>query len=142
MRFPTTVGELWPRPRRGARQTTFSVSLHFTGNCWPAAAWPSPVGPREEKTATSAETKLDHLFADGASEFVERKPSRTVRGGAERPEYWLQEERLVLTRGAPYLIDSQRGSSRGARIEYWQREDRLKVDNTGSGPAVSRITTK
>lgn len=97
---------------------------------------------REEKTPTSSETKLDHLFAEGASEFVERKPSRTVRGGAERTEYWLQEERLVLTGGAPYLVDSQRGSSRGARIEYWQREDRLKVDNTGSGPAVSRITTK
>lgn len=95
---------------------------------------------REEKDSQgNAETKLDRMFADGTVEIVERMAARTRHGSGEHSEYYLDEERLVLNGGSPLVVDSARGTSRGREITWFARQDRLIVDNTGSGPAVSRI---
>ncbi len=95
---------------------------------------------REEKDAKgNAETKLDRMIADGTVEIVEKIAARTRRGTGEHSEYYLDEERLVLNGGNPLVVDSARGTSRGREITWFARQDRLIVDNTGSGPAVSRI---
>lgn len=85
------------------------------------------------------ESQLDRIFADGAVEFVERAKDRTRTGSSEHAEHYPREERTVLTGGAPVVNDSLRGVTRGDSITWVAREDRLIVDNTGSGPAVSRI---
>ncbi len=85
------------------------------------------------------ETQLDRLFADKDAVVVERTPERTRTGRGEHLEYHAREERMVLTGGNPLVQDSLRGISRGAVITWFSREDRLIVDNTGSGPAVSVV---
>lgn len=85
------------------------------------------------------QTQLDRLFADQDAVVVERTPERTRTGRGEHLEYHAREERMVLTGGNPLVQDSQRGISRGAVITWYSREDRLIVDNTGSGPAVSVV---
>ena len=93
---------------------------------------------REEKSAQKTETKLDRMLAEGRVEVVDKVPNRVRRGSAERGEYFLGEEKMVLSGGNPALEDSQRGVTRGAVITWFARQDRLFVDNTGGGPAVTR----
>jgi hypothetical protein len=46
---------------------------------------------------------------------------------------------MLLNGGNPLVADKKRGTTRAAEITWLVGEDRLIVDNTGSGPAVSRI---
>jgi lipopolysaccharide export system protein LptA len=97
---------------------------------------------REEKDEKGSESKLDHLFADGAVDILDRMPDRTRRGTGDHAEYYLDDEKMILSGGSPALNDSKRGVSRGNVLTWFSRQDRLIVDNTGSGPAVSRILRK
>ena len=94
---------------------------------------------REEKTPTSKESKLDRLLAEGAVDVMQRTPDRTRHGQAESGDYLLEEEKMVLSGGNPIFNDSRKGVTRGAVLTWFSRQDRLIVDNTGSGPAVTRI---
>jgi lipopolysaccharide export system protein LptA len=97
---------------------------------------------REEPNGQSKETKLDRLLAEGKVDLRQRTASRTAVGGAERMEYFLGDEHGELSGGTPFLNDSQRGITRGERITWYSRSDRLMVDNRGVGPAVSRLKKK
>jgi lipopolysaccharide export system protein LptA len=93
---------------------------------------------REEKSPQKTETKLDRMLAEGRVEVVDKALDRVRRGSAERGEYFLEEEKMALTGGDPVLEDSRRGTTRGAVLTWFARQDRLIVDNTGGGPAVTR----
>lgn len=92
--------------------------------------------PRKDGTTQS---ELDRMFADGAVTFLDRNRQRTRTGSSEHAEYYPREEKTILTGGNPVVNDSVRGITRGDVITWISREDRLIVDNTGSGPSVSRI---
>jgi len=95
---------------------------------------------RDETDSKGAkDSKLDRMFADGAVVVVERGPKASKTGTSEHGEYYPDEERMVLTGGNPLVTDKKRGTTRGTDITWLVGEDRLIVDNTGSGPAVSRI---
>ncbi len=95
---------------------------------------------REETNSKGAkDSKLDRMFADGAVVVVERGPKASKTGTSEHGEYYPDEERMLLTGGNPLVTDKKRGTTRGTGITWLVGEDRLIVDNTGSGPAVSRI---
>ncbi|MBE0657109.1 MAG: LPS export ABC transporter periplasmic protein LptC [Bryobacteraceae bacterium] len=95
---------------------------------------------REEKDSKGAvDTRLDRIFADGAVLVVEKGPKASKTGSSEHGEYYPGEERMVLTGGNPLVTDKRRGTTRSSIITWLLREDRLMMDNTGSGPAVSRI---
>jgi lipopolysaccharide export system protein LptA len=95
---------------------------------------------RQDKDAQgTTQSRLDRLFADGAVRIDEHAPGRTRTFSAEHCEYYLDEERMLLTGGAPLVTDSKYGTTRGQVITWLSREDRLIVDNTGSGPSVSRV---
>ncbi|WP_321473527.1 LPS export ABC transporter periplasmic protein LptC [uncultured Paludibaculum sp.] len=85
------------------------------------------------------ETKLDHMFADGKVEIVQRGPGRTRTGNSEHAEYYLDEDKIILNGGAPVVVDSKKGTTRGNEIIWYSRQDKLTVDNTGAGQAVSRV---
>jgi lipopolysaccharide export system protein LptA len=93
----------------------------------------------EKKTGGAVETKLDRVFADGKVEIAEKSPDRTRTGQGEHAEYYLDDERVILSGGDPVVADSKRGTSRGSVIRWFARTDKLVVDNSGAGPAVSRI---
>ncbi len=93
----------------------------------------------ETNSKGSKDSKLDRMFADGAVVVVELGPKASKTGSSEHGEYYPEEERMVLTGGNPLVTDKKRGTTRGTEITWLVGEDRLIVDNTGSGPAVSRI---
>ena len=93
----------------------------------------------QPKADGGSQTRLSRLFADGAVDIFERSPQRTRSGNSEHAEYYPDDERMVLNGGSPVVVDSKRGTSRGAEITWYSRQDRLTVDNSGAGPAVSRI---
>jgi lipopolysaccharide export system protein LptA len=94
---------------------------------------------QEPKQGGGEETRLDRIFCDGAVEIRETAPDRTRTAQGEHAEYYLAEERMVLNGGNPVVVDSQRGASRGAQITWLSRQDTLVIDNSGAGPAVSRV---
>jgi lipopolysaccharide export system protein LptA len=94
---------------------------------------------KESKAGGGEETKLDRMFADGDVHIIDRSPERTVTGSSEHAEYYLDDEHMVLTKGNPVVEDSRRGISRGAVITWFAKQDSMTVDNSGAGPAVSRI---
>jgi lipopolysaccharide export system protein LptA len=91
------------------------------------------------KPGGGEDMQLDYMYADGAVTVDEKRAGRTRNGSAEHGEYYLKEERMVLSGGSPVVTDSKSGTSRGAVITWLAGEDRLVVDNTGAGPAVSRV---
>lgn len=88
------------------------------------------------------ETRLDRLVADGAVEVRENSAKRTLDCSAGHSVYLLAEERMELAGGNPVCSDSLRGTTRGAVITWYGRQDKMVVDNTGAGPAVSRVKQK
>jgi lipopolysaccharide export system protein LptA len=89
-----------------------------------------------------AESSLDHAFADGKVEIVQKVAGRTRTGTAEHAEYYAADSKIHLERGNPTLVDSLRGSTRGASLTYFADDDKLLVNGTEKQPAVSRIRRK
>jgi lipopolysaccharide export system protein LptA len=97
---------------------------------------------KQPKPGGGEETELNHMVADGNVEVIERAADRSRTGTSEHAEYFPGEERFVLTGGNPMVVDNVRGTTRGSEITWLSRQDRLLVNNTGSGPSVSRIKQK
>lgn len=97
---------------------------------------------REEQTPSGTQSKLERIFADGAVDIISRSPDRTRRGGAEHTEYYLEEDKVILTGGNPFVNDTKRGITRGALITWYSGQDRMIVDSSGSGGSVTRILKK
>jgi lipopolysaccharide export system protein LptA len=91
------------------------------------------------KKGGGEETQLEKALFEGDVRLNGSRDGRNRDGESQRAEYYPREERLELSGGNPMVNDSVSGMSRGDRITWLAREDRLIVDNTGSGPAVSRI---
>jgi hypothetical protein len=85
------------------------------------------------------EPHLAKMLCEGDVKMAGSRAGRSRNGESLTAEYDPDEEGLELYGGNPMVSGSARGISRGARITWLAREDRLIVDNTGSGLAVSRI---
>jgi lipopolysaccharide transport protein LptA len=97
---------------------------------------------REETAGGKKETRLERLDAQGAVVIRDEARGRKRTGRGEHAEYFLDEERIVLSGGNPSVEDAARGVTRGAVITWFGRQDRMIVDNDGAGPAVSRVKQK
>ena len=80
------------------------------------------------KRAGGTETRLEHLEADGVVDILQKPPGHVRRGRSEHAEYYLGEERMVLTGGQPEVTDPKRGITRGPKITWFSREDRMLVE--------------
>ena len=100
---------------------------------------PAPQPAQQQQNQQQEQSSLERIFAEGNVQIVKRSPERTRTASSEIAEYYLDDERLVLKGGNPVVTDSERGSTRGDLVIWYARNDRLLVDNSGSGPAVSRI---
>jgi lipopolysaccharide export system protein LptA len=93
----------------------------------------------DPKPGGGTETKLEHLEADGAVDILQRPPGKVRHGRSEHAEYYLGEERMVLTGGQPEASDSVRGTTHGPKITWYSREDRMVVETPG---AKDRVLSK
>jgi len=97
---------------------------------------------REETAGGKKETRLERLEAQGGVVIRDEARGRKRTGRGEHAQYYLDEERIVLSGGNPSVEDAVRGVTRGAVITWFGRQDRMLVDNGGGGPAVSRVKQK
>jgi len=89
-----------------------------------------------------AESSLDRTLADGRVEIVQKTADRTLTATAEHAEYHVADSKIHLSGGNPTLVDSLRGSTRGASLTYFADDDKLLVNGTAQQPVVSRIRRK
>jgi lipopolysaccharide export system protein LptA len=91
---------------------------------------------------TGSDSRLEKALADGKVEIVQTQPDRTRTGAGQHGEYYVSEERIVLTGGEPQLTDTLRGTTRGEQLIYFAGDDRLLVNGAPGRPATSRIRRK
>jgi lipopolysaccharide export system protein LptA len=93
-----------------------------------------------------SDSSLDKAFADGAVKIVSVdtaiKPARTRIGTSEHAEYYADEQKVLLQKGEPLLVDNVRGNANGRQITWWANNDRLVVDGEPNKPAEGTIRKK
>ena len=62
--------------------------------------------------------KIFHLLASG----------RTRTGTSDHCEYYTKDDKVVLNGGAPQMIDSYKGVTKGRQLTYFSGDDRLVVE--------------
>ena len=91
----------------------------------------------------SSDSSLDHALADGALSVLDTLgPNHKRIGSAEHGEYYTKEDKVVLIGGAPQIIDSLRGVTKGREITYFSGDDRLQVEGDLNKPAFSKMIKK
>jgi lipopolysaccharide export system protein LptA len=84
-------------------------------------------------------TSLDRALADGEVKIVQKAPDRVRTGTSEHGEYYVADEKVILSQGKPVLVDTLRGVTRGKVLTYFSGNDKLIVDGTGSEIVRSRL---
>jgi len=93
-----------------------------------------------------SDSSLDKALADGAVKIVSVsttvKPVRTRTGTSEHAEYYADEQKVILQKGEPLLVDSQTGNANGEQLTWWANNDRLLVEGAANKPAQGTIRKK
>jgi lipopolysaccharide export system protein LptA len=95
-----------------------------------------------ELRAWMNDSTLEKAFADGSVQIVQTTPDRTRTGTGEHGEYYVADERMVLTGGQPQFVDSVKGTTRGRKLTWYARNDRLLVEGAEAQPAVTTFRKK
>jgi lipopolysaccharide export system protein LptA len=89
------------------------------------------------------DSSLDHAFADGNLVVLDiLGPNHKRTGSSDRGEYYTKEDKVVLAGGAPQIVDSLRGITKGTLITYYSGDDRLLVQGEHNKPAFTKMTKK
>ena len=93
-----------------------------------------------------SDSSLDKAFADGAVKIVSItntvKPARTRIGTSEHAEYYADEQKVILQKGHPTLVDNVKGDASGEQLTWWANNDRLLVEGEAKKPAQGTIRKK
>jgi lipopolysaccharide export system protein LptA len=93
-----------------------------------------------------SDSSLDKAFADGAVKIVSVlntvKPARTRTGTSEHAEYYADEQKVILQKGQPLLVDSVKGNTSAQQLTWWANNDRLVGEGEASKPAEGTIRKK
>jgi lipopolysaccharide export system protein LptA len=93
-----------------------------------------------------SDSSLDKAFADGAVKIVSItttvKPARTRTGTSEHAEYYADEQKVILQKGEPLLVDNVKGNANGEQLTWWANNDRLLVEGAANKPAQGTIRKK
>jgi lipopolysaccharide export system protein LptA len=93
-----------------------------------------------------SDSSLDKAFADGAVKIVSvsaaGKTTRTRTGTSEHAEYYADEQKVILQKGQPLLVDNVRGNTAAQQLTWWANNDRLVGEGMASQPAQSTIRKK
>jgi lipopolysaccharide export system protein LptA len=93
-----------------------------------------------------ADSSLDKAFADGDVKIVSvttvGKGPRTRTGTSDHAEYYADEQKVILQKGQPLLVDNVKGNTSGQQLTWWANNDTLRVDGEPGKPAQSTIRKK
>ncbi len=90
----------------------------------------------------SSDSSLDHAIADGKVEIVQTAPGRIRNGKSEHAEYFVDDDKIILTGGRPEFIDSLRGTTEGDILTWFSKDDRLLVNGVETQPVKSVLHRK
>jgi lipopolysaccharide transport protein LptA len=95
----------------------------------------------------TADSTLEKAIADGAVKIVSTelstaKEKRTRTGTAEHAEYYTAEQKVILTKGNPKVVDSVKGQTTGQELIWWADNDRFVVNGVAEQPARTRFKKK
>jgi lipopolysaccharide export system protein LptA len=93
-----------------------------------------------------SDSSLDKALADGAVKIVSTsaagKTTRTRTGTSEHAEYYADEQKVILQKGRPLLVDSVKGNTAAQQLTWWANNDRLVGEGGDSKPAEGTIRKK
>jgi lipopolysaccharide transport protein LptA len=91
----------------------------------------------------SDQSSLDHAIATGKVTVSQRLAGdRTRVGTAEHCEYYTKDSKVVLNGGAPQVVDSYKGLTKGTQLTYFSDEDHLIVEGEKKQLAYTRMKKK
>jgi lipopolysaccharide export system protein LptA len=90
----------------------------------------------------SNDSSLDHAVANGQVHIHSPSPGRVRDGTSEHVEYFVDEDKVVLTEGRPKFVDSLRGTTEGEKLTWFSKDDRLLVNGVEAQPAKSVLHRK
>jgi lipopolysaccharide export system protein LptA len=90
----------------------------------------------------SDNSSLDHATADGHVEVHETSFDRTRDASSDHAEYFVDEDKVILEGGQPRFIDSMRGTTRGQKLTWYSRDDKLVVNGVPQQPVKSLLHRK
>jgi lipopolysaccharide export system protein LptA len=98
--------------------------------------------PAEE--VKPGQSRLERAIARGAVRIDESAARGVRRAAAETAEYVAAEDKMVLSGGEPYILDEQRGYTRGRQLTYYTRDDRIFVHGDGVARTITeqRVTQR
>jgi lipopolysaccharide export system protein LptA len=116
-----------------------ATDLHYSGETRIALYQGGAAMVRPGLTVTSQELKaylndsdadssLDKAFADGTAKIVSNADKRTRTGTSEHAEYYTTDQKVILDKGEPLLVDSLKGKTQGKQLTWWANNDRLLVN--------------
>lgn len=88
---------------------------------------------------SSADSSLNHAFAEGAVTIVRTELERVLTGNGGHAEYYAGEERIVLRGGDATLVDSAHGLTQGKELTYYANLDKLLVNGMPKEPARTQV---
>ena len=90
----------------------------------------------------SNDSSLDHAIAEGQVQIHSPSPGRIRDGASEHVEYFVDDDKVVLTGGHPKFVDSLRGTTQGDKLTWFSKDDRLLVNGVEAEPAKSVLHRK
>jgi len=87
-------------------------------------------------------SSLDHAFADGQVQIHQSSAGRVRDGTSEHGEYYVDEDKVILTGGRPQFVDTLRGTTQGEKLTWFSKDDRLLVNGVEAAPAKSLLHRK
>jgi len=93
-----------------------------------------------------SDSTLDKAFAEGAVSIVSTTNvgniTRKRTGTSEHAEYYADEQKVILQKGQPLLVDTAKDTASGQKITMWINSDRLVVEGGENKQAQSTIRKK
>jgi lipopolysaccharide export system protein LptA len=90
----------------------------------------------------SNDSSLDHAIANGQVQIHSPSPGRIRDGTSEHVEYFVDQDKVVLSEGRPKFVDSLRGTTQGEQLTWFSKDDRLLVNGVEAQPAKSVLHRK
>lgn len=90
----------------------------------------------------SNDSSLDHAVADGHVTVHEVAADRTRDAWSEHAEYYVDQDKVILEKGDPRFVDSTKGTTRGMKLTWYSKQNRLIVDGAPQTPVKSLLHKK
>src|SRR5260370_17222344 len=87
----------------------------------------------------SNDSSLDHAFADGQVQIVKTSTGRVGNGTSEHAEYYVDDDKVIMTGGRPRFFDSLRGATEGEKMTWFSKNNKLLGNGGETKPAKTVV---